>query len=343
MNINLRLVFWQLSFSIILLSNIFAQKTDIVRLTNGDVLTGEVKYMEFAQIKFSTSAMSTIYIEWDSVAYIHSDKSFKIEDQLGNNWFGTLSTDTTINKLVMSIDTSSYYININNVVRIFPIQQTFWNKLKLSVDLGFNYTKASDVGTLSFSGSGSYRTISYLRELKFNSISTAKKDSTTAENHNVDFTFTRYWENYLFLSTFTGVQKNTELGLDLRVYLGSQFGKDLIRSNTILWNTALGLQAAREFQNDDEKSTDLEGVVSTKFKKFQYHSPKIDFTTDIMIYPSITTWGRVRYTFDTKLKWEIFNDLFWQLTIYDYFDNQPSTNMGTHDYGIIISFGWSKT
>ena len=103
-------------------------------------------------------------------------------------------------------------------MRIVPIKHTVWDRLKFSADLGFNYTKASDVGTLSFSGYGSYRTVNYLRELSFNSISTAKKDSTTAQNHNLDFTFLRFWENYWFLSTFTGAQKNTELGLDLRIY-----------------------------------------------------------------------------------------------------------------------------
>jgi len=343
MNINIRQLFFVFSLSIILFSQNFAQKTDTILLTNGDELTGEVKYMEFAQIKFSTSAMSNIYIEWDSVAYINSAKSFKIEDKYGNYWFGTLSTDTTINQLVIKFDSSSYYVEIDNVVRIIPIKHSVWERLVLSVDLGLNYTKASDVGTLSFSGSGSYQTIKYLRELRFNSISTAKKDSTTAQNHNLDFTFLRFWENYWFLSTFTGAQRNTELGLDLRLYLGSKYGKDFIRSNTILWYAAVGLQYAREFRNETEKSSNLEGVISTRFKKFQYHSPKIDLTTDLIVYPSITTWGRVRYTFDTKLKWEIINNLFWQLTLYDYFDNQPATNAGTHDYGIIISFGWSKS
>ena len=43
---------------------VFAQKTDIVILENGDRITGEIKRLEAGLLNFSTDTMGTVNIEW---------------------------------------------------------------------------------------------------------------------------------------------------------------------------------------------------------------------------------------------------------------------------------------
>ena len=59
-----RLIIISLLLVTICHQEIHAEKTDIIILSNGDRLTGEVKRMEFAQVEFKTDAMSTVYIDW---------------------------------------------------------------------------------------------------------------------------------------------------------------------------------------------------------------------------------------------------------------------------------------
>ena len=51
-------------------------KTDVVRLANGDHITGEVKRLERGRLTFSTDDGGTIYFEWDNVAHLESVHQF---------------------------------------------------------------------------------------------------------------------------------------------------------------------------------------------------------------------------------------------------------------------------
>ena len=42
-----------------------AAKTDIVVLINGNDVTGEIKSLEFGELRYSTDSMGTVSIEWE--------------------------------------------------------------------------------------------------------------------------------------------------------------------------------------------------------------------------------------------------------------------------------------
>lgn len=324
------------------LQNARAAKTDIVILKNGDKITGEVKRMEYARLTYSTDAMKTLSIEWKHVKYLKANAQFRIELESGFDFSGSISTDTLNNRLIIQFDSLSYYADFNQVVRIIPIKDTFLKRLKVSLDLGFSYTKASDIAQLTNNISGSYRSWQWRHELTFNSIVTTKKDTTTSKNIDLNWTSNRFFIYRWFVNAFVGGQTNTELGLRLRLLMGAGGGKDIFRTNTNLMTAGGGLQVTQEWKEDSNGGdTNLEGIVVVSHSKFQYDDPEIDLNTTIKIYPGITTPGRIRFAFNTNLSWEIFKDFFWKLTLYDNFDNQPPTEgAAKNDYGITLSFGW---
>jgi hypothetical protein len=60
------------------------------------------------------------------------------------------------------------------------------------------------------------------------------------------------------------------------------------------------------------------------------------------IIPNLTNTGRVRGEFDITLKWEIIQDLFWQLSFYDSYDSDPvADGAEQNDYGVTTSLGYS--
>ncbi len=68
-----------------------AQKTDSVWIRNGDRITGEVKSLSRALLKYSTDDLGTIYIEWDKVDRISTPTTFEVELNSGQKFFGTLA------------------------------------------------------------------------------------------------------------------------------------------------------------------------------------------------------------------------------------------------------------
>lgn len=320
----------------------FAAKTDVVILKNGDYITGELKRMEFARLSYSTDAMKTLSIEWDQIKYLKANQTFRIELENGYDFAGSIDTDTLNNRLIIKFDSLYYKTSFHDVVKIIPIEDTFLKRSKLSLDLGFSYTKASDIAQLTSNVNGSYRSWNFRHELKFNSIVTAKKDSNSAQNIDLTWNTSRFFIYKWFLNGFIGAQRNTELGLNLRLLIGAGGGKDLYRTNTNLLTTGGGLQVTQEWKNDSKDSeTNLEGLVTLNHQKFQYVDPEIDLNTTITVYPSITNWGRIRFNLNTNLSWEIWDDFFWKLTLYDNYDNEPSTEGDSkNDYGVTFSFGW---
>jgi hypothetical protein len=319
-----------------------AEKIDIVILKNGDYITGEVKSMEYARLSYSTDVMKTLSIEWAEIKYIKAKATFRIEMENGADFSGSLDSDSLSQTLIIHFKNYSYRVKFSEVVKITPIKDTFAERVNFSIDLGFSYTKASEVAQLTSNANGTYRSWEFYHELDFNSIVTATSDTSTTENVDLSWNTSRFYLYKWFLNGFIGGQRNTGLGLNLRLLIGAGGGKDIYRTNTNVLSGAGGLQVTQEWNQDEAGSTtNLEGLLVARHKKFQYDDPEIDWTTTVKLYPGITTWGRVRLNFNTNLRWEIFNDFFWKLTFYDNFDSQPpSENAAKNDYGITISFGW---
>jgi hypothetical protein len=66
------------------------RKTDIVYLKNGDKITGEFKELVQGELKLSTAEMGSVYIKWNGIARIESDKYIEMELLDGTRVFGQL-------------------------------------------------------------------------------------------------------------------------------------------------------------------------------------------------------------------------------------------------------------
>ena len=53
-------------------------KTDVVRLSNGDHVTGEIANLKLARLELKTDDAGTIEFEWDNIASVESTHQFEI-------------------------------------------------------------------------------------------------------------------------------------------------------------------------------------------------------------------------------------------------------------------------
>ena len=104
-----------------------------------------------------------------------------------------------------------------------------------------------------------------------------------------------------------------------------------------------GLAVSREVRGGREQDqNNLDLVVTTDYQFFKFKYPKRDLSFSLFVYPSISTWGRVRADLDTRLRFELFTDFFLEFSMYGTYDNQPSEEaLSTTDYGFVTSLSWT--
>ena len=322
---------------------LFAEKTDIVLLENGDRLTGEVKKLELGMLSFKTDHMGTISIEWDKVVGVWAMKKyFRLEREDGFLLYGSIETDTAYQKILVALDTIKIPLYFWEVVRITPIEMTFWERLGGSLDIGYSYTKATTVSQLSLSGEVIYRSYRKQYELDWSAIHTSQEEQANTMRRDVSLLAKRLYQNKNFFQVIGEMQQNSELGLDLRLALGGGVGKNIIQNNQAVLLAGGGLSFNREWTDDySSQVNNLEGFIGSGYNHFIYDHPQLNLDGSIQIYPSITDWGRIRMELDVQLKWEIIKDLYWSLTYYDSYDNQPpGVEISKNDYSIVLSLGY---
>ncbi len=67
-------------------------KTDVVRLANGDVITGEVSKLDRGRLEDKTDDEGTIDIEWDKIASLQANGQFEVTISNGQRYLGSLAS-----------------------------------------------------------------------------------------------------------------------------------------------------------------------------------------------------------------------------------------------------------
>lgn len=323
------------------------EKTDVITLNNGDYLTGEIKNMDFGRLRLSTDSMDTVYIEWNDIVQVISKRSFEVELETGFRLFGSLAAAPEPGKLIVVGEGWTEAFEMAKVVRITPIEDTFWDRIDGSVSLGLSYTKSSAVGQYNFDGRAYYRTRERQIDLSLSTINTRTKDQTgaheTTKRADLTSNYWHFWGNRWFTRGGISLQRNDELGIDLRVLAGGAGGRHLIQTNRTRFSALAGLVVNREWVAGSEPDgTSVEGVIGAQFSAFTYSTPKTDISTTLSAFPSITESGRYRIEFDCRLNREIVADFFVNLTGYVSYDSEPpSAEASKSDYGTVFGIGYS--
>lgn len=318
-------------------------KTDVVWIANGNHITGEIKKLERGLLTLNTDYMGEVKIEWADVVRVQSDYAFQFEKADGTRVTGRIGESTKPREIVVGYRKNSVTYEFKNVVRISQIESTFVDRLKGSLSLGYSFTKASDVAQGNLAFRTTYRTEIRSFTLQGSQISSSTADGLPSRKANLSIDMTRYRPDRWYSTFQLGFERNDELGLDLRTSLEAALGRYLIQTNTSELGTLAGLVVTNELmQGEVESQQNLEGLLGVDYSRYIYNNPKLDLTAGLYVYPSITESGRVRTQFDIALKWEVYKDLFWNLSYYNTYDSDPASGSeSTNDYGVVTSVGWS--
>jgi len=313
-----------------------AQKTDVIVLYNGDRITGEVKEMQTGLLKLSTDNLGTVYIEWNKITDIQSDKYFEVELSDGRIYFGTFEPSDSSGTIIVKGVTVENRLFLRYIVKITTIRESFWDILDGFVKLGISYNKSNKVGELNFGADGIYTTISQRTELILNSDFSGSAGNPTSSNNSASLSFNKFLENKWFWGAIAIAEQNSSLGLRLRTTLGAAVGNDFVKTGKSIFNGVAGLTGSKEWYEGKSGSQDnLTLYLSSKYQVFIYETPGISVFSFLSVYPYLTNLGRIRVNYSLSFDWEIIGDLYWELGFYMDYDNRPrSTDASRVDYSI---------
>ena len=320
----------------------FSEKTDIVMLTNGDKITGEVKSLQYGKLNFKTDDMGTLSIKWDKIAYVEAKEYFEIELQDGTLYYGSLEKTSSRFRMTVVNDKGKIELYRFFVVRLTPLESLFWARVDGKVALGFDYTKATTVAKLNFTGDATYKAPKYLAKIDFNSNITSQEDKETTRRQNISAEYVRTMKSLWHLSGGTTLEQNTELGLDARLSLTLGGGRTVFQSNENGLLAFSGVSLNKEWSKGAGSGpVNVEVPFGLVFTKFRYDTPKIDLRTTLTNYLGITTFGRFRMNYDFEISWEFIKDFTLNTTVYFNYDSEPvGEAISKIDWSIIFSFGW---
>ena len=318
-----------------------AQKLDTVVVQNDDHVTGEIKKMERGQLQYKTDDMGTLSIKWDKVRRLWSPFFFEVEVTDGRKFFGSLAAPDRDSVIVVSLlrdDT----LHVLDVVEITPIKRTFVSRLNGFFDLGFTFARANKALTLTSNGEVQYRGERAAIGIDFNTYlqtqDSVAKTTRSGANLTGDYFFKPRWA----LSGSFGLQTNDELGLELRRSITGSLNRSIVHTNRVEFRGGLGLtRVVEDFATSDTTTLSLEGLITTSFDWFKYDSPKLDLTTTLDLFPSITTKNRVRVEYFIRSDYELLSDFTIGLQFrYSYDSNPPAEDLASTDYTVSFTVGW---
>jgi hypothetical protein len=293
--------------------------------------------MERGRLFFNTSATGTISIEWEDVDRLSSDQQLRLELVDGNRYFGSIGASDSGRRASVDARRGEVSVELKQVVGIQPFEEEFWDRFSGNVSAGYNFTKASDVAQFNFGARVQYQTEYWRSNLDLNSIITRDSEEETTNRSTLNMNTRRLRGKHWATGAFTTFERNDGQGIDLRSSLGMQLERYLKNDNGHRLSLNGGLLYSHERVTGSNDSVDsMEALFNVAYEVFRYDSPELDLTAQFSVIPNLTDWGRVRSEVSTTLKWELYEDLFWQLTFYNSYDNRPPTDDATNnDYGVI--------
>ena len=330
-----------LTAPLILPSTASAQKTDTLRVQNGGRIIGEIKELDRGQLRYSTDAMSTVYADWEKVLSLQSDKYFEFELDSGERVYGRIGPGPEDRTAVLVL-TDTVVVPLREIVTIVPIRQSFWSRLDGYVDLGFDVLRANNTRTLNTSAEVNYRGAKWAGKISASSYMQRQDSANDVKRNNGSLVGTRIFPGRWDIQVFMTFDQNNEIELDYRVQTGGGAAYRLLHTHrnyaSIL---AGGAWATERYSTSSDVTNSFELLGRLSYQAYRFHTPKLDVSSGLTTYASLTDLGRIRLSFDGRASYEIIKDFTVGLRVWDDFDSRPpGSDSSSNDYGATFSLGY---
>ena len=321
-------------------------KTDVVILKNGDRITGEIKSLQAGRLALKTDWMGTLDIEWDNIERVKSSFRYTVELRSGMRVIGSLDSGEEIQTLAVARiareGEDATTVAYRRVVEITPLEETFWQRMKGSADLGFSFAQGNQSTQWSLDARTDYRTDKYLATATFSSLLQDQEGGTRTTRNQLTLGYQWFLGDRWYAIGIGQFQQNESQGLDLRGLLGGGIGRHVYRSTKTDLAILGGLDISREKYTGEEFVNSGEAIAGLTYETFRFESPKTEIVAHVFTFPNLSTLGRVRLLAEGRVRFEVIKDLYFSVNLYNIYDSDPPIeDVAKNDFSISTSLGWT--
>lgn len=316
-------------------------KTDVITLRNGDRITCEIKQLDRGKLTVSTTYMKTIDIEWRGIESVESQFGFEVETQSGLRYRGIIAGSDAGRTIRVGAEGAFESLPVSAVVRMVPVEDHFWDRIDLNLNLGYNFTSSNSTTQWTFASNTRYRQGSYEVHADFSSYLNAQEDVEATVRNVVSANVKRSLGRRWLVSYLGQAQQDTSLSLDLRSLFGAGVGRTVLQNDRFELQLLGGGAYSREWYAGEDPSNSAEALGGLSADVFVFGGREKDISIGWYVLPSLSHWGRVRMELSSNLRIEIVNDLFWNFELFDSYDSDPPrANIQRNSFGVGTSIGW---
>ncbi|KAF2081683.1 DUF481 domain-containing protein [Flavobacterium sharifuzzamanii] len=331
-----------LLFFLLFFLKINAQISDTLVLKNNDIIIGEIKTMNKGILQIETDySKEDFKLEWKHVKNVSSDRIYIINLSNGNLLNGKILKIETPGKCeITNIETQTKsIIDLTDIVRIKPVDESFWGRLDASFDAGIKLTKAQSLQQLTINVNLGYTAKKWYGTATYKQIQSIQDDSDPIRRIDTDVSYIHLLPKDYFIPLSVVTLKNTEQDIDLRIVSKAGYGKYLIHSNKKYWGVASGLSFNHErFTGVSEANKSLELFLGSDLNLYDIGDFSIQ--SKVNFFPSLTESKRIRTDFSVDTKYDLPLDFFIKLSFIYNYDNKPKEGASKDDYVFQTTFGW---
>lgn len=316
--------------------------SDTLILKNNDIIIGEIKVMNKGILQIETDySKEDFKVEWKGLKYVSSTKTYIINLSSGALLNGSLSKGKIPNKCnIINTETNAVMqVNLTEIVRIKPVDESFWDRLDAGFDVGIKLAKAQSLEQLNINANLGYTAKRWYATSTYKHMQSRQDESDPIRRIDTDLSYVHLLPRDYFIPLSITTLSNTEQDIKLRVISKAGYGKYILHSIKKYWGVAGGLSFNHErYINTSEPVKSLELFVGSDLNFYDIGDFSIQ--SKVTVFPSLTESKRIRTDFSLDTKYDLPLDFYIKLSFVYNYDNKPKNGAPKDDYVLQTSFGW---
>lgn len=318
-------------------------KTDIATIDDGSTFVGEILSVRFATLTLKTDAAGTLNIEWRRITGLTSKFEYQVELIGGSRHYGTLEPPAEPHYIKIVSTTETIEVKLSDVVRLAPIEHTFFQRLRGSLTFGLTYTQANNALQYNLGFDTNYRSRSNYGTLNGSSIFNSQDDIESTQQSDLQLLLAQVSKGAWGPFELAALQSNPDQGYDVRTLLGGGASRFIIENAAHLLALNFGAVYNREEVVDSDQVNNVaELLTSLSFRRYKHDAFSPAINTTLTIFADVASEKRYRGVLKFNMAWKIFHKYTFNFRIDNSYDsNPPGVDASKNNAVLVSSIGYT--
>ncbi|MDX5584921.1 MAG: DUF481 domain-containing protein [Aureibaculum sp.] len=315
-------------------------QNDTIRLKNNDMLVGEIKSISTGILTIETSYSDKDFkIEFNKVEALSISRKCIITLTNDRRFYGKIEPENSGGLKIILEDGGSQRFQIEEIIDLVEVYDKFWKRFKGGIDLGFNFTKASNNGQFTISGNLNFIGEKWRNNANIDVLYASQDSLNDVKRVDAMVETIRLLPKKWYLLADASYLSNTEQALKGRISPSLGLGRYIKSTNRLYFGVTVGATVNFETYEDTSlNKTSSEAFLGSNFNMYDFKD--FNLSTSFKFYAGLSEKGRIRTDYNITVKYDLPWDFYIKTEFTLNYDNQPAVTGTELDYIVTSGFGY---